>query len=450
MTTHATPAASIAAELRDLVEGEVLEGEALAPYATDYGQTVHRAPLAAVRPRGVEDVSRVVRFAAERGIAVATRGVGHSTGGQPLVEGGIVMDLGSLNRIHEVRTDEGWFEADAGVLWADVLDATTPLGFSPPVLTGYPHVSVGGTLSAAGWGASSFRRGAQIDHCLMLEVVTGTGEIVRREPGDELFDHALGGLGQLGIITRVRHALRRHAPVLRGYTLAYNDLGAFLDAGDRLTADGRADHVEGVIGYRGEEDGTRRWSYTFEASVEVESAATPPDEALAGGRCERISDAEPLAFVRDIPRQDPQPGIAHPWLVTFLPRSTARQYLELCLQQLPLVTLGGQEALLRVWPAFRHSTRMPMVRLPDEESMLMLLICPTIPARILPATLAVLGRASDLAIQLGGKRYIPTWTHFDLPRWRLHFGDLWPRLNELKHRYDPHGILNPGFIQYED
>jgi FAD/FMN-containing dehydrogenase len=81
--------------------------------------------------------------------------------------------------------------------------------------------------------------------------------------------------------------------------------------------------------------------------------------------------------------------------------------------------------------------------------MLMLLICPTIPARMLPATLAVLGRASDLAIQLGAKRYIPTWTHFDLARWRLHFGDLWPRLNELKHRYDPHGILNPGFIQYE-
>lgn len=42
-----------------------------------------------------------------------------------------------------------------------------------------------------------------------------------------------------------------------------------------------------------------------------------------------------------------------------------------------------------------------------------------------------------------------SWAKFDLPQWRLQFGDRWTKVNEMKRKYDPKGILNPGFFQYE-
>ena len=34
-------------------------------------------------------------------------------------------------------------------------------------------------------------------------------------------------------------------------------------------------------------------------------------------------------------------------------------------------------------------------------------------------------------------------------KWAQHFGDRWPMIVEAKRRFDPDGIMAPGFIQYE-
>ncbi len=58
--------------------------------------------------------------------------------------------------------------------------------------------------------------------------------------------------------------------------------------------------------------------------------------------------------------------------------------------------------------------------------------------------------ASELAIAYGGKRYLSGYITFDSPeRWAAHFGDEWPRVRRGKRRFDPDGILSPGFIQYQ-
>jgi FAD/FMN-containing dehydrogenase len=47
---------------------------------------------------------------------------------------------------------------------------------------------------------------------------------------------------------------------------------------------------------------------------------------------------------------------------------------------------------------------------------------------------------------MGGKRYLSGHIDFTPEEWKAHFGDQWEPFRALKRRYDPDGILNPGFI----
>ncbi|HVT58876.1 MAG TPA: hypothetical protein VHR45_10790 [Thermoanaerobaculia bacterium] len=60
------------------------------------------------------------------------------------------------------------------------------------------------------------------------------------------------------------------------------------------------------------------------------------------------------------------------------------------------------------------------------------------------------GEPSELSILYGGKRYLSGYITFDTAeKLALHFGDKWPRILAAKKKFDPDGILAPGFIQYE-
>lgn len=85
----------------------------------DFGNIVHRQPIAVLKPGSIEDIVQVIQFARARKLKVAPRGQGHSTYGQSQVEAGIVIDLSTLNKIHFIGTDRAI--VDAGVVWSQLL-----------------------------------------------------------------------------------------------------------------------------------------------------------------------------------------------------------------------------------------------------------------------------------------------------------------------------------------
>ena len=92
-----------------------------------------------------------------------------------------------------------------GAARVDRASATLAQRRTPPVLTKYLGMTVGGTLSAGGFGITTHRYGAQVDQVRELEVVTGEANVVRCSEREQraLFEAALAGQGQCGIITRV-------------------------------------------------------------------------------------------------------------------------------------------------------------------------------------------------------------------------------------------------------
>ena len=217
--TGASSASSPFARIPEL-DGQLLtDAAARNARSTDAGSIVQGTPLAVLLPGSANDVAKMIRFCNRYGIKAAARGQAHTTFGQGLVAGGLVIDMGTLNTIHSIGTDRA--DVDAGAIWKDLTEQAFAKGVTPPVLTGFLGLSIGGTLSVGGISACNVR-GAQVDHVKELEVVTGEGDIVRcsESRNSDLFEAVLGGLGGLvggGVL--LAHDLDRSMRVSAGVPL---------------------------------------------------------------------------------------------------------------------------------------------------------------------------------------------------------------------------------------
>ncbi|NLG61992.1 MAG: FAD-dependent oxidoreductase, partial [Candidatus Cloacimonetes bacterium] len=87
--------------LRETVSGQVI-GPGDEGYETGrrgFFSFVDRRPAAIVRPVDAGDVARVVLLAREMDLELAVRSGGHSMAGHSSTEGGILLDLSSLDSI---------------------------------------------------------------------------------------------------------------------------------------------------------------------------------------------------------------------------------------------------------------------------------------------------------------------------------------------------------------
>jgi cytokinin dehydrogenase len=461
----------LAAELGDRL---VFDPEIRKQFETDFGRWRRQVPAAVARCRDAQDVARVIRYCREHGIPIAPRSQGHTQSGQSLTRG-VLIDTAAMANILEFGEDYALCEA--GVVWRDLVIASTERGLIPPVLTNNLSVTVSGTTSVAGLGVASFRHGSQADNAIEIECVTGDGEIhvCSREQEPELFDMVRCSLGQIAVITKVKTRLRKVAPMVRMYTLVYDDLGKFMEDAVRVMDPSNETFatVGGIcspapMGFRKIGDGLELgkgmigyglWLFPMYLTIEYAPGAEPDDdealEPLSPWRHVQTQDLTALEFAR---RMEPmfeawklssyweQP---HPWMETTLPWNRAQEFIETVLANLPPGALGpGGHVLL--WPARTDASDVPLFMHPGGTIVLGWGVLGSVPPAKHEEMLMQLEMASELSIAYGGKRYLSGYITFDAPeRWAAHFGDRWERLKAAKKRWDPDGILAPGFIQYE-
>lgn len=450
--------------LQSRLSGEVTAAAAdLDAVSGDFGRIVRRMPAVVVRPRSVDDVVALVRIAREHRVPVTVRGAAHSQNAQGLSDGGILVDIRTLAGEILVEEQGEHVTCLAGTLWTDIVRDTVAQGLVPRVLTNNLDATVGGTLSVAGIGVASFKYAAQVDICEGLQVVTGTGEVVEcdRTRDRELFDAARAGLGLAGIITRATIRLRRCKRFARTFFLLYDDLGAVLRDERTLMERGTPDYLESTCvpcpqGFRQGPLGTQMFAeWFFPLHVTVEYEGQPPDgEAIVGDlepyRRPHIGDQPTEAFARrltpvfELWRRSGNWASAHPWMETILPWDRAQAFISQVLANFPPPALGGGHILL--WPCRGRISDAPLFRTPDSEFVVGFGILPGVPPDLLPQALPRLALASDMASAFGGKRYLSGYLAFDRSRWEAHFGDRWAWLLEMKRRFDPDGILNPGLL----
>lgn len=164
---------------------------------------------AVIRPADTAQTAAVVACAARLGVPVVPYGGGTGVMGAVVPRsGGIALDLRRMDRVIEVSRDDRLARVQPGAYLAD-LDAAARrrgllLGHDP---WSVPIATVGGAISTDSVGYRASKYGSMGQQVRALEVVLGTGEVVRTRPtarqssGPLLNGLFVGAEGTMGVIT---------------------------------------------------------------------------------------------------------------------------------------------------------------------------------------------------------------------------------------------------------
>ena len=185
-----------------------LRGEVLAP--DDAGYEAARAVyngMIALRPRliarcaDVADVIAAVGFGRDNGLPIAIRGGGHNGAGFASVDDGLVIDL---SRMTGIRVDPAarTVRVGPGCTQGDVDHATHAFGLAVPAGI-VSTTGIAGLTLSGGHGYLARKHGLTIDSLLEADVVLADGSLVTASADShpDLFWALRGGGGNFGVVT---------------------------------------------------------------------------------------------------------------------------------------------------------------------------------------------------------------------------------------------------------
>jgi alkanesulfonate monooxygenase SsuD/methylene tetrahydromethanopterin reductase-like flavin-dependent oxidoreductase (luciferase family) len=182
-----------------LAAGAVEPGDRAYPkLRSTYVRSGH--PGLVLRPEGPEQVAEALTYAREQDVPLSVRSGGHGISGRSTNDGGIIVDLGRLNRIELLDPATGRVRVGPGARWGEVALALAPHGLG--MSSGdYGDVGVGGLATTGGIGFLGRKHGLTIDHVTAAELVLADGSLVRADPGSDLLWAVRGAGGNFGIVT---------------------------------------------------------------------------------------------------------------------------------------------------------------------------------------------------------------------------------------------------------
>ncbi len=199
---------------------EVLEGiAARGAFATDAGGTAYGLPHGVVIAHSAVQIAQLLQAAQTHRVPVTVRGGGLTTEGESVAFGGVLLDMTGMSRVLHIDKAALTVRTQAGIFWhslAEELRRENLDYLSAPLnLTS----TVGGSLNVGGIDVNSPRLGCSADQAVALQVVTPAGNIVECSDSEnaELFQRAILGYGQFGVITEATLKVRAYTPIRMHY-----------------------------------------------------------------------------------------------------------------------------------------------------------------------------------------------------------------------------------------
>jgi FAD/FMN-containing dehydrogenase len=207
----------------------------------DWSDTDGAIPIALLRPRTVDVLSRMLAFCHAHGQAVVTQGgLSGLAGGANLLGGEVALSLERMQAIEEIDAVSGTLQVQAGAILQRVQEAAEAAGLLMPLdLGARGSCTIGGNLATNAGGNRVIKYGMARDSVLGLEAVLADGTVVsdlhkmvKNNSGYDVKQLLIGSEGTLGVITR---AVLRLAPRPRAVATAWCGLPSFAAVTTLLT-----------------------------------------------------------------------------------------------------------------------------------------------------------------------------------------------------------------------
>ena len=204
----------------------------LIAYSKDASEFKHR-PDAAVWPTSTKQISAILKLANQEKFPVIARGAGTSLTGLVVPQqGGVILDLGRMNKIIEIRIEDRLAIVQPGVVYADLERALAAHGFFfPPDPASGAVCTLGGNVATNAGGIKGAKYGTTKDYVLGLEVVLADGEVLRTGSqcmksvsGYDLTRLFVGSEGTLGVVTEITLKINPKPPLTSTALATFADL----------------------------------------------------------------------------------------------------------------------------------------------------------------------------------------------------------------------------------
>lgn len=196
------------------------------------------APEAVLLAQNTDEISAVLRYCCQKGIAVTPRGAGTGLcGGCVAFRGGIVLSTERMKRVLEVDEKNMTATVEPGVLLMEFPKALEGTGLFYPPDPGEKTATMGGNAMTNAGGMRAVRYGVTRDYVLGMEVVLSSGEIltlggknVKTSSGYSLIDLLVGSEGTLGILTKLTVKLIPEPKANISLLIPFDDLDTCIGA----------------------------------------------------------------------------------------------------------------------------------------------------------------------------------------------------------------------------
>jgi decaprenylphospho-beta-D-ribofuranose 2-oxidase len=170
-----------------------------------------RSTCVRLKVADVPTMRRALDLARQQSLSIIAHGAGHSYTDAAWNSLGAVLDLTSMRRILSWDPAQGVIQTEPGVTLHQILELVWMEGWWPYATPSTPQVTLGGCAAMNINGKNAGVCGVFGEHLLSVEVLLAGGDLVTLTPerDPELFYAVVGGLGLLGIITKVTMQLQR-------------------------------------------------------------------------------------------------------------------------------------------------------------------------------------------------------------------------------------------------
>jgi hypothetical protein len=188
--------------------------------ALSFNPQTDKYPAIITQCKTAEDVARSIEFARASNLEIAVRSGGCDVMGQSVCEGGMVIDLSSLQEI-ELNIENRSVRVGAGVRCGALEYRLSDAGVVVPLACN-PMVGISGLTLGGGLGWVLGKHGTTADNVIAMDINTADGKQLRvsDKQNEDLFWALRGGGGNFGIVTAFEYQVHQLTEVYGG-PLAY-------------------------------------------------------------------------------------------------------------------------------------------------------------------------------------------------------------------------------------